>query len=322
MTLADWRILFLINVPIGLVGLIAARSISAPTQNERRKLPAGDPFGLLLLMIGVPALVLGGSTIATDTVPRSVTIALLCVGVPMLAGYAVRSRRIASPVVNLAAVSGLQSVLTLIVLVITSVVAFTTVVLVPLYTQGAQNSSSVSTGLALLPQGVAIGVGAAVATPLVRRFGVRMVAAFGTVLFVLSLVLLATRVELGTPLWLIALILTGRGLAVGLVIQPLLSAWLFTVPARWKTDCSTVFTVVERIGGSIGVGLLVSIYSRLVVSGPDKAFGTVMFTLAAMAAVSLLCIPWLPGRARQRTDSARTGAAGDVGAHSNSVSPM
>lgn len=297
LTLADWRLLFLINVPIGLIGWVAAHRVPSTVRSSHPDSPGGDLFGLLLLMIGVPALVLGGATIASGAVPPWATIGLLSIGVPLLVGYAVRSRRIAAPAVNLAAVSGVRSVATLTVLVITSVVAFTTVVVVPLYVQGAQHGSPISTGLALLPQGMAIGVGAAAAAPLVGRLGVRAVTACGTVLFVVALVLLATRVALATPLWVIALILTGRGLAVGLIIQPLLSAWLSAVPSRWKTDCSTVFTVVERIGGSIGVGLLVSMYSRRAAGGPDGAFGAVMFTLAGLVAISLLCLPWLPARA-------------------------
>ena len=52
----DWRWVFLVNIPVGVVAIVAGSSVLPRTQGERGPFP--DFFGALLLTIGIGALTL------------------------------------------------------------------------------------------------------------------------------------------------------------------------------------------------------------------------------------------------------------------------
>jgi hypothetical protein len=58
-----------------------------------------------------------------------------------------------------------------------------------------------------------------------------------------------------------SLILCGRGVAFGLIIQPLLMAMMASLPQPEAADASTLFNVVQRLAGSFGIGLLASLFA-------------------------------------------------------------
>jgi hypothetical protein len=78
------------------------------------------------------------------------------------------------------------------------------------------------------------------------------------VLAATTAVLLA--VDAATPPWLIALILSGRGLALGLTIQPLLLALTGGLAPAAAADANTLFNIVERLAGSLGIALLATFF--------------------------------------------------------------
>jgi hypothetical protein len=73
-------------------------------------------------------------------------------------------------------------------------------------------------------------------------------------------------VRAATPGWLTALLLCGRGLALGLIIQPLLVATLAGLPEAELADANTLFNIVDRIGGSFGVGLIATFFQASVLA--------------------------------------------------------
>jgi hypothetical protein len=92
-----------------------------------------------------------------------------------------------------------------------------------------------------------------------------------------------------TPLWLIAAILAGRSVAVGLVINPLLQALVQPLPPGQLGDASTLFNTWQRIAGSFGIGLVAALYaSRARSLGPVAALHSAGLVLVALAAAGAL----------------------------------
>jgi MFS family permease len=123
-----------------------------------------------------------------------------------------------------------------------------------------QGLSPLQAGLALLPQGLVTGVGTVLGDRVAPRWGVRVSAVLGLLALTLTTaaLLLVTRT---TPAWVTALVLSGRGLAVGLTIQPLLIATLGDLTQSEMADGNTLFNVVQRLGGSIGINLLATFFA-------------------------------------------------------------
>ncbi len=98
-TWLDWRWIFFINVPIGVVGLILATLYFEDIREEER--PPLDVIGFLLLGAGLAALMLGLASTGRHLLPWEVTWGCFIAGAVLLPLYFWRSRRVAHPVVRL-----------------------------------------------------------------------------------------------------------------------------------------------------------------------------------------------------------------------------
>jgi EmrB/QacA subfamily drug resistance transporter len=98
-TYASWHWIFLINIPIGLLGIALASLFFEDLRAE-----TSDPFdllGLVLIGVGVGGLAFGLTVMGIKLVPASVTIALVAGGALAAIAYVVRARGMAAPVIDL-----------------------------------------------------------------------------------------------------------------------------------------------------------------------------------------------------------------------------
>src|SRR5262249_46965423 len=110
-------------------------------------------------------------------------------------------------------------------------------------------------GLALLPQGIMMGLSTKLGDEIGKRGRRRAGIVFGLAAVAVTTASLLF-ITATTPLWVTALLMTGRGLGIGLVIQPLLTSVLVDLAERELADATTLFSVGRRLGGSVGVSLL------------------------------------------------------------------
>jgi EmrB/QacA subfamily drug resistance transporter len=98
-TYMSWHWIFLINVPIGLIGIILA---SRYIENLRAEQP--DPFdffGMALVGVGVGGLAFGLSVLGLHFLPQWIVGALIAVGAASTFAYVVYARRTKAPVLDL-----------------------------------------------------------------------------------------------------------------------------------------------------------------------------------------------------------------------------
>ncbi len=98
-TYASWHWIFLINIPIGLLGITLASLFF-----EDLRVEINDPFdflGLVLIGVGVGGLAFGLTVMGIKLVPASVTIALVAGGASATIAYVVRARSMTAPVIDL-----------------------------------------------------------------------------------------------------------------------------------------------------------------------------------------------------------------------------
>ncbi|HVY66128.1 MAG TPA: MFS transporter [Gammaproteobacteria bacterium] len=98
-TYFNWRWIFLINLPIGILGMgLALRFIP----NVRDEAPAPlDWLGFALAGGGLGAAMFGFSTLGRHLIPTNVAVAALCIGIAGLVGYVLHARRHPRPLLDL-----------------------------------------------------------------------------------------------------------------------------------------------------------------------------------------------------------------------------
>ena len=98
-TYASWHWIFLINVPIGIVGMALASRFIANIRVERP-----DPFdfiGFLLSGCAIAGLAFGLSAMGLEFLPTSVVASLLAVGAVSAVGYLIHAGRTPAPILDL-----------------------------------------------------------------------------------------------------------------------------------------------------------------------------------------------------------------------------
>jgi EmrB/QacA subfamily drug resistance transporter len=98
-TYASWHWIFLINVPIGVVGMVMASRFITNVRFER--LGPFDLVGFVLSGCAIAGLAFGLSAMGLDFLPTSVVASLLCVGAVAAVGYLIHARRTPAPILDL-----------------------------------------------------------------------------------------------------------------------------------------------------------------------------------------------------------------------------
>ncbi len=99
-TYFDWRWIFFINIPIGIVGLVLATLFFEDVREE--DVAPLDIRGFLLSAFGFASLMLGLATGGRHLVPEAASYGAVAAGIAALGAYWLHSRRVAHPVLNLA----------------------------------------------------------------------------------------------------------------------------------------------------------------------------------------------------------------------------
>jgi EmrB/QacA subfamily drug resistance transporter len=97
-TYADWPWIFLINLPIGLVGIVLALRYIDPVRSPH--LDRFDGIGLLLSGLGVAGLAFGLSVAGLDFLPWWIVSSLIVAGAVFMMAYVIHARRVAAPVLD------------------------------------------------------------------------------------------------------------------------------------------------------------------------------------------------------------------------------
>src|SRR5215470_12298329 len=94
-TYISWHWIFLINIPIGLLGIVLAtlfiEDVRAPTPDPF------DPVGAVLAGLGIGGLAFGGSLLGLNFLPTGVVIGLIAVGAAAAFAYVLHARRTPYP---------------------------------------------------------------------------------------------------------------------------------------------------------------------------------------------------------------------------------
>jgi EmrB/QacA subfamily drug resistance transporter len=254
----DWRWLFFVNLPIGIVGLILAwrrmpDDASAPRHEHAGRL---DLIGLALLSPGVALIVYGLSEIAATAqvlAPRAVL--PVVGGVLLVAAFAWRAWSHDFPVVDVRLLRGRGFAAATATMLLAGAALFGGMVLLPLYYQIDRGLSPIQVGLLLAPQGLGAAIAMRWSGRLTDRVGGGPVVTAGLLVLAAGTIPFAL-VSGDTPYWLLVAALFVRGVGLGFTVMPTMASAYALLDHHEVPRATPMLNVLQRIGGAIGVALL------------------------------------------------------------------
>ncbi|MBZ4323892.1 MFS transporter [Streptomyces huiliensis] len=254
-----WGSVFLVNVPIVIVAIIAM-VILVPDSKD----PAPgrlDPVGVVLSVVGLVLLVYGiikGGQLADFTDPE--VFGTVGGGLLVLVLFVLHERRSAHPALDMryfrkpqfsAAVASIG----LVFFGLLGVTFFTV-----FYTQSVRGYTPLQSGLLMLPLAAAQMFFAPRARLVVARFGARVVCS-GGMLLVAGTMSGFVLLDADTPIWVLEVLFFLQGTAMAHVMPPATVSIMQSLPREKAGSGSAVNNTFRQVGGALGVAVLGSVLS-------------------------------------------------------------
>ncbi|MGP8302270.1 MFS transporter [Streptomyces inhibens] len=254
-----WGSVFLINVPIVLLALVAMLILVPDSKDPS---PGRmDPGGVLLSVVGLVLLVYGiikGGQLADFTDPQ--VAGAIAGGLVVLAGFVVHQKRSDHPSIDIGhfrkpAFSAAIAAIALAFFALMGVTFF-----IVFYVQSVRGYSPLEAGLLILPLAVAQMIFAPRARLAVDRYGARAVCTFSMVMVAATMVgLLLLDTE--TPIWVMEVLFFLEGAAMAHIMPPVTVAIMQSLPLEKAGSGSALNNVFRQVGGTLGVAVLGSLLS-------------------------------------------------------------
>jgi EmrB/QacA subfamily drug resistance transporter len=266
-----WGSVFLVNVPIVVVALVAMVAIVPDSKDPR---PGRlDPVGVLLSIAGLALLVYGiikGGQLGDFTRPEAWTTILA--GLAVLFGFVVYEARSDHPALDVTyfrnrRFSASVAAIGLVFFALMGVTFFSV-----FYNQSVRGYSVLQSGLLVLPLAASQMFFAPRARLVVNRFGARAVCATG---LILTAVGFAGFLLLGqdTPIWVLEVLFFLMGTGMAHVMPPATVMIMSSLPREKAGSGSAVNNTFRQVGGAMGVAVLGSLLSTTYRSGIDGHLG-------------------------------------------------
>jgi EmrB/QacA subfamily drug resistance transporter len=302
---SDWRSIFLINVPLGvLIVLLAPRVVPESKAEGRQNM---DVLGALLVTAGLTAIVLPLVEGRQEGWPTW-TWECLAASVPLLAAFWWVQSRLSSrgkaPLINPSLFRDRSFSIGVVSIFVNFMVMASFFLVLALYLQEGRGLSALMSGLLFAPLGLGFFMASGAAAKLAVKLG-KQVLALGAIVMAVGYIGLAETVSVlhsGPTAWCIpAMVVVGAGM--GLVVAPLISLILQNVSPEHAAAASGVFSTAQEMANAVGIAAVGAIFFTVAghhggVSGYPTAFSEALYFQAAILVVLAFVVQLLPGKAK------------------------
>ncbi|MFJ2556864.1 MULTISPECIES: MFS transporter [unclassified Streptomyces] len=268
-----WGSIFLVNVPVAVVGLIAMVLL---VPDSRDPAPGRvDPLGVVLSVVGLVLLVFGiirGGELA-DFTDATVLVSLIG-GLAVLTAFVLHEKRSSHPAIDIAyfrkpAFAAAVAAIALAFFALMGVTFFSA-----FYLQSVRGYSALRSGLLILPLAAAQMVFAPRARLVVDRFGARAVCTAGMLLVAGGLAAFALF-DADTPVWVLCLVFFVQGTGMAHIMPPVTVAVMQALPREKAGSGSAINNTFRQVGGALGIAVLGSVLSATYRGGIEGHLGAV-----------------------------------------------
>jgi EmrB/QacA subfamily drug resistance transporter len=249
----SWRLVFYINVPVGVLGLIAA-AVALPKFTRAPTRPF-DVWGFITVATGLVALLLAFSEGQSWGWSSYRVLILIVGGALLLALFVTIELEVEHPLLNLQVFRSAAYTTSLIIMGVMMTGMFATLFYIPLFLQSGQGYQALNTGLLLLPQALVMAVLMPISGRLYDKVGPRWLVVSGLLMAAFGSYGLAginpdmTRTEI---VWWMCI----RAAGVGMAMMSVMTGGLAALHPELTNSGSAINTVVQRVSAALGLAAL------------------------------------------------------------------
>jgi MFS transporter, DHA2 family, multidrug resistance protein len=256
-----WGWVFLINVPVAAVGLVAALALVPASRASVR--PGLDIVGVASSAGGLVALTYGLIKAGQDGWTDGGALLMMIIGLALVVGFFIWERRLSrrpggQPLVDLTLFSSASFTWGVILAAVAILAMIGVLFTMPQYFQGVRGTDPIGSGLRLLPLIGGLVLGAIPADRVVHRVGAKVAVAVGFGLLAAGM-LIGAGTSVGSSGVFVAGWMAVVGAGMGIALATASSAALTELSEERSGVGSAVLQAVNKVGGPFGTAILGSI---------------------------------------------------------------
>ena len=248
-----WGSVFLVNVPVAVLGLIAAIWLVPNSRNPVSTRP--DPVGAFLSILGSGSLLWGIIEAPSRGWSSPVIVGALAAAAVLIVAFVVWERRIDHPMLPLRFFSSRRYSVAIAALALVLFALLGMFFVMTQYLQFVLGYSPLEAGVRIAPVALALLVIAPLSVVAAHRFGSKLVVVTGMALIALGLGLLSRTTVAGTYRDCIAAFVV-LGVGVALALAPSTESVMGSLPKEEAGVGSATNDTAMQLGGALGVGVL------------------------------------------------------------------
>jgi MFS transporter, DHA2 family, multidrug resistance protein len=256
--LFGWRSIFMVNLPIGIAGILVAMALLEKDAADHKAAGLFDGWGFAFLTVFLVSFLLGLSKGDHEGWTSVYIITCFTLALFSFIGFLTVEFQVTKPIMDLELLKSPVFAACFILTIIRSIALYGGTFLLPLFLQRQMGLDEITTGLILLPGSLAIGVVMPLAGRLSDRIGPRLLSMAG-LFFLAYFMFMYRHLDTTTSIYDIIMPTMVRGLGVGLLIAPVTATAMNAVAPDKHAMASSMLNLIQQVSGSLGIGALATI---------------------------------------------------------------
>ena len=258
---ANWRWVFYINLPVGVLAAVGILVFIHETRHGRREPFDFFGFAMLSLAIGAVQLMLdrGESKDWFGSTEIWVLATIAALGLYLFIVHTATANE--RSFLNRDLLKDRNCIIGTLLMFLIGIPLYGTMTLLPLMLQNLMEYPVVTTGLVTAPRGIGTMIGMFLVARLAGRIDIRLLIVAGLLLNSISLwQMTGFSLHMGMEPVIVSGVLQGFGL--GLVFTPLSTVTFSTLPRHILTQGTAIFSLMRNVGGSVGISIVVALLAQ------------------------------------------------------------
>ncbi len=254
----SWRWIFLVNIPIGIIGTyMVFKFVQSSKPKGKQKF---DYLGALAMFVSILALLLGLTLGQQQGFSQPIILVLFCIWLVSLIFFITTEIKIEHPMVNLKFFRNAEFTVNLTNAFIAFIGVAGTIILLPFYLQNILGHSTIIVGLLLCVIPVTLGITSPISGILSDRFGTGIISTIGLIIILVGYYT-TSLLDKNTSILRYIICIFPLGLGMGIFQSPNNSSIMGSVSRQHLGIASGLISVSRTLGQTIGIAVLGALWA-------------------------------------------------------------